>query len=141
MTTRPLVAVSLSAVGGFLTLALGLMLTNAGIELLLTRSADLIFGQTAGLQLARDEQVIVNWGIVDSAAGLLILVGAAALYFHPERKRKSSIGVVVLSVIGWFGYALVSSIQGFYPVFLGLSVGPFLALVGGLVGLVWHPAG
>jgi hypothetical protein len=69
-------------------------------------------------------------------AGFLILIGGAISRARPEMDSRWSITVIVMSVIGWLALVHVGQQFGMSIGLIGLSIGPLLALVGGIQEMV-----
>lgn len=86
--------------------------------------------------VARVSEPILNDGAIVLMAGSLILIGGALSWVRPEMHSRWSITVIVMSVIGWLALVHVGVQFGMSAGLVGLSIGPSLALVGGLQELV-----
>ena len=86
--------------------------------------------------VVRVNESILNDGVIVLMAGSLILIGGAISWVRPEMYSRWSITVIVMSVIGWLALVHVGVQFGMFAGLVGLSIGPLLALVGGLQELV-----
>ena len=76
-------------------------------------------------------------------SGVIVLIGGILLYMKPTSHALWSILVIVVAVVDLLGvlYFLYSPVaQALLPTLVA-SVGPLLALVGGVIGLAWKPIG
>ena len=90
-----------------------------------------------GLRLHdRINESILNDGAIVLMGGFLILLGGAISRASPEMRSRWSITVIVMSVIGWLALVHVGVQFGMSIGFIGLSIGPLLAPVGGIQELV-----
>ena len=79
---------------------------------------------------------ILNDGAVVLMAGLLILIGGAISWARPEMHSRWSITAIVMSIIGWLALVQVGVQFQMSAGLIGLSIGPLLALMGGIQQLV-----
>jgi small basic protein len=86
--------------------------------------------------LFRVNESILNDGAVVLMASFLILIGGAISRARPEMDSRWSITVIVMSVIGWLALVHVGQQFGMSIGLIGLSIGPLLALVGGIQEMV-----
>lgn len=113
---KPTAAFILSLMGGIFIMLGGLISTALlGIAGLF---ASLLFGFIAG-------GVMIILGILGIVWGILVILGAAMMYSHPERSKTWGAIVLVFSILSWFG-----ALGGFF-------IGFILGLVGGVLGLTW----
>jgi len=100
----------------------------------------LILGfQTAVLgfgYVTRVNESILNDGAIVLMAGLLILIGGAISWARREMQSQWSITAIVMSIIGWLALVQVGVQLGMSAGLIGLSIGPLLALMGGIQQLV-----
>ncbi len=80
----------------------------------------------AGLGFAGMGAVSTLLGGISLLFAVLILLGAAMMYARPAQAKIWGIVTLVFAVIGFF------FVGGFY-------IGSILALVGGILGIVWKP--
>jgi len=76
-------------------------------------------------------------------SGVIVLIGGILLCMKPTSHALWSILVIVVAVVDLLGalYFLYSPVaQALLPTLVA-SVGPLLALVGGVIGLAWKPIG
>jgi len=76
-------------------------------------------------------------------SGVIVLIGGILLYMKPTSHALWSILVIVVAVVDLLGvlYFLYSPVaQALLPTLVA-SVGPLLALIGGVIGLAWKPIG
>jgi len=76
-------------------------------------------------------------------SGVIVLIGGILLYMKPTSHALWSILVIVVAVVDLLGvlYFLYSPVaQALLPTLVA-SVGPLLALIGGVIGLAWKPMG
>ena len=76
-------------------------------------------------------------------SGVIVLIGGVLLYVKPTSHSLWSSLVIVVAVADLLGvlYFLYSPVaQALLPTLVA-SVGPLLALVGGVIGLAWKPIG
>ena len=74
-------------------------------------------------------------------SGVIVLIGGILLYMKPTSHALWSILVIVVAVVDLLGvlYFLYSPVaQALLPTLVA-SVGPLLALIGGVIGLAWKP--
>src|SRR6266516_7238931 len=76
-------------------------------------------------------------------SGVIVLIGGILLYMKPTSHALWSILVIVVAVVDLLGvlYFLYSPVAHALLPTLVASVGPLLALVGGVIGLAWKPIG
>jgi hypothetical protein len=86
--------------------------------------------------VTRVNESILNDGAIVLMAGFLILIGGAISRAKPEMHSRWSITVIVMSVIGWLALVHVGVQFGMSLGLVGLSIGPLLALVGGVQEMV-----
>ena len=84
----------------------------------------------------RANESILNDGAIVLMAGLLILIGGAISWARPEMYSRWSITAIVMSVIGWLALVQVGVQFQMSAGLIGLSIGPLLALMGGIQQLV-----
>jgi len=84
----------------------------------------------------RANESILNDGAIVLMAGLLILIGGAISWARPEMHSRWSITAIVMSIIGWLALVQVGVQFQMSAGFIGLSIGPLLALMGGIQQLV-----
>ena len=70
--------------------------------------------------------LLIALAIVALLFGLIIIFGAVRLYTHPESAHLWGAIILVLSIFSWVGGG-------------GFVIGFLLALIGGILALVWHP--
>ena len=76
-------------------------------------------------------------------SGIIVLIGGVMLYEKPTSHSLWSSLVIVVAVADLLGvlYFLYSPVaQALLPTLVA-SVGPLLALIGGVIGLAWKPIG
>ncbi len=76
-------------------------------------------------------------------SGVIVLIGGVMLYMKPTSHALWSSLVIVVAVVDLLGalYFLYSPVaQAILPTLVA-SVGPLLALIGGVIGLAWKPIG
>ena len=76
-------------------------------------------------------------------SGVIVLIGGILLYMKPTSHALWSILVIVVAVVDLLGvlYFLYSPVaQALLPTLVA-SVGPLMALIGGVIGLAWKPIG
>jgi len=110
--------------GGAMLLILGFQTTVLGISYV---------GFSYGI---RANESILNDGAIVLMAGLLILIGGAISWARPEMHSRWSITAIVMSIIGWLALVQVGVQFGMSAGLIGLSIGPLLALMGGIQQLV-----
>ena len=112
-----------SLVGGALLALFGALVTKSGF--------DLLYPTVTGTE----GQAVVTQGMIIAAAGLLVLFGSAAFYLMPDQRRNWAVLVSALSVLGWAESGAFAIGQGWNELFLGISIGPVLGLIGGVLGM------
>ena len=110
--------------GGAMLLILGFQTTVLGISYV---------GFSYGI---RANESILNDGAIVLMAGLLILIGGAISWARPEMHSRWSITAIVMSIIGWLALVQVGVQFQMSAGLIGLSIGPLLALMGGIQQLV-----
>ena len=118
-----------SLVGGALTALFGAFVINTGFGKLLPLSGATDAGQT-----------LVNEGMIIVAAGLLVLFGSVAFYAMPDQRRNWAGLVVALSILGWIESAAFVVSWNVGELYLAISIGPILGLLGGILGVLGTPA-
>jgi len=76
-------------------------------------------------------------------SGVIVLIGGVLLYVKPTSHSLWSSLVIVVAVADLLGvlYFLYSPVaQALLPTLVA-SVGPLMALIGGVIGLAWKPIG
>lgn len=109
---RPTAAFVLSLIGGLIIFFTGIVLSFIGAIV------TIFIGGIGG--------IIGIFGIV---WGILVIIGAIMMYTRPDQHVIWGIVVLIFSILSWFGAAG------------GLIIGFILALIGGILGIVWKPAG
>ena len=109
---RPTAAFVLSLIGGLIIFFTGIVLSFIGAIV------TIFIGGIGG--------IIGIFGIV---WGILVIIGAIMMYTRPDQHVIWGIVVLIFSILSWFGAAG------------GLIIGLILALIGGILGIVWKPAG
>ncbi len=110
MAEKPTAAFVLGLIGGIFILLWALFVTVIGAIL-----SPFGGGALAGL------------GLIGLVASLLIIVGSVMLYAQPENHTA------------WGAITLVFALVSLVPPVFGAFIGWILALVGGILGLVWKP--
>jgi hypothetical protein len=108
---RPTAAFILSLIGGIIILLSGLAVATIG-------AAVTFF--LAG--------IVGIFGLIGAVWGILIIVFAVMLNSNPRSHTTYGALILVFSLLSWFG-----SFGGFF-------IGFLLALIGGILALVWHPS-
>lgn len=108
----PSTAFGLSLAGGIIILLAGLVVAAVGATL------TFFIGGIGGLV-----------GIVGVVWGILIIVFAFLLRSMPEKHVGLGVAVILFSIFSWFGS------------FGGFLIGFLLALIGGVLAIVWTPRG
>jgi hypothetical protein len=108
---RPTVAFGLTLAGGIIIILAGLAVMAVGAIL------TFFIGGIAGI-----------FGLVGVVWGVLIVICASMLRSRPQQHVELGVAIIVLSLLSWVG-----SFGGFFLGFL-------LALVGGIMALVWKPS-
>jgi len=111
-----------SVVGGLLMVLFGAFVTKTGFELLFP-------SPTAG------GEAFVNEGMIIVATGLLIAIGSEILARLPEQRRGWGAFVIVLALVGWVQAAAFAFGEGLPNLLLAASVGPVLAIFGGVLAI------
>jgi len=115
--TYPRTAYLLSLIGGILLLVFSLIYA-AILAVLASILAAVGFGLGAG--------VAVALALVAVIFGVLVLIFALKLKSNPQSAKTYGILILVLALISFVGGG------GFY-------IGAILALIGGILAIVWHP--
>ena len=108
----PTAAFVLSLIGGIIVLIAGIVVAAVGAVL------TFFLGGIGGV-----------FGLLGVLWGILTIVSAAMLHARPAQHQTWGALIVVFSLLSWFGS------------FGGAVVGFVLGLIGGILGIVWHPAG
>ncbi len=117
MAEKPTAAMVLSLIGGIFILLGGAFLAFAGSVI---SSLNLTgVGSTGSL--------VTALGVVGIILGLIIIVGGVMMYNNPQTHTMWGVVILVLSLVSW-----VTSIGGFV-------IGFLLALIGGILGIVFKP--
>ena len=80
------------------------------------------FGAPAGAA-----SVVVLYGALGVLNGLLVMVFGILLYMRPQKHVAWGVLVLILSLLSW------ATTVG------GLFIGFILALIGGILGIIWKP--
>jgi hypothetical protein len=115
--TYPRTAYLLSLIGGILMLVFSLI-----YAIVLAALASLFAAVGFGLGVG----IAVGLAVVALVFGVIVLVLAIRLKTNPGSAKTSGILIIVFSVISFVGGG------GFY-------IGAILALIGGILAVVWHP--
>jgi len=115
--TYPRTAYLLSLIGGILMFIFSLIWA-AILAVAASIFAAVGFGLGAGIAIA--------FAVVAIVLGIIVLVLALRLKSKPESAKMTGILILVFSVISFAGGG------GFY-------IGAILALVGGILAIIWHP--
>lgn len=115
--TYPRTAYLLSLIGGILMLVFSVI-----YALILVAVASLFAAVGFGLGVG----IAVGLAVVALVLGLIVLIFALRLKSNPASAKTSGILIVVLAVISFVGGG------GFY-------IGAILALIGGILAIIWHP--
>jgi hypothetical protein len=70
--------------------------------------------------------LLIGLAVVALIFGLIIIVGAIMLRSKPESSRTWGVIILVLALLSWVGGG-------------GFVIGFILALIGGILAIVWHP--
>lgn len=70
--------------------------------------------------------LLIGLGVVALLFGILIIVGAMKMRNDPASAHTWGIIVIILAILSWIGGG-------------GFFIGFLLALIGGILALVWHP--
>jgi hypothetical protein len=101
-----------------LALAGGIIIILAGLEVLIIGAALTFFvGGVGGI-----------FGLFGAVCGFLIMVFAFMLRSAPDQHVGLGIAIIVFSLLSWFGS------------FGGFAIGFLLALVGGILAIIWRPS-
>jgi len=68
------------------------------------------------------------FGLLGMLWGIMMIIGAVMLYRSPDQHTGWGIVILVASILSWFGSAG------------GLVIGFLMGLIGGILGIIWHPA-
>jgi hypothetical protein len=112
--------------GWVVAMAGGAMLLLLGFQTTVLGFSDMI----------RANESVLNDGAIALMAGLLILIGGAVSWARPETHSRWSITAIVMSIVGWLALVQVGVQFGLYAGLIGLSIGPLLALMGGIQQLL-----
>lgn len=118
MAEKPTAAMVLGLIGGIFILIGGLVFILIG---------SVVGAIMAGTQGAGAQNLIYALGGLGILSGLLVIVGSVMLYTKPEKHAMWGAIVLVFSLI-----SLVTS-GGFF-------IGFILALIGGILGIIFKPA-
>jgi hypothetical protein len=113
----PRTAYLLSLIGGILILFLSII-----YALILIAAASVLGGLGFGLGAA----VVVGFAVVALVFGIIVLLLAFRLKSNPQGARMTGILIIVFALISFIGGG------GFY-------IGAILALIGGVLAVVWTP--
>lgn len=111
MADKPTAAFILSLLGGIFILLGGIVL--------------LVIGAVATFFLLGIGGIIGLFGII---CGILIIIGAVMMNSRPESHVTWGIVIIIFSILSWFG-----ALAGFY-------IGFILALIGGILAIIWKPS-
>ncbi len=106
---RPTIAFVLSMVGGLLILVVALLVA--------------LFGAVATFMMFGLGGIFGLWGVL---CGIVIMYGGSMMNSHPEQHSTWGSIVLIFAILSW------GSLGGF-------GVGFLLALIGGILGIVWSP--
>lgn len=70
--------------------------------------------------------LLIGLAVVALLFGLIIIFGAIQMKHHPESAKTWGIIVLVLALLSWLGGG-------------GFFIGFLLALIGGILAIIWHP--
>jgi hypothetical protein len=112
----PVAAFVLTLIGGILILLDGLYVAAIAA----------FIGSVVGAFFPGLGLLIIALGVIALLFGLIILVGAIQMHSHPQSAKTWGIIVLILALISFVGGG------GFY-------LGAILAIVGGILAIVWHP--
>jgi hypothetical protein len=70
--------------------------------------------------------LLIGLAVVALLFGLIIIYGAIQMKSHPESAKTWGIIVLILAILSWIGGG-------------GFVLGFLLALIGGILAIVWHP--
>ena len=107
---KPVAAFVLSLIGGIFVLLGGIVIAALGAAL------TFFIGGIGGF-----------YGLFGIIFGIIIIVGSAMLYSNPDKHVLWGAIILVFSIVSWFGS------------YGGFVIGFLLALIGGILAMVWKP--
>lgn len=95
------------------------------------------------LLLATEISAVSLLFLASIISGLVILTGTVLLFLNPKNHLLWGVIVIVVAIVDLIGalYFLYSPIPQGQAITLIAMLGPIIALVGGIAGLVWKPTG
>ena len=102
-----------------------------------------LIGGLVILLLATEISVVSLLFLASIISGLVILASTVLLFFNPKNHLLWAIIVIVVGIVDIVGalYFLYSPNPQGQTITLTAMLGPIIALVGGMAGLVWKPTG
>jgi len=120
MSDKPTAAMVLSLIGGICVIIGGAFIAFVGS--LVSSFGYLANGGTTG------GTIVTVFGVVGIIMGLIMVVGGFMMYSKPSSAKMWGVIVLILSILSW-----VTAVGG-------LVIGFILALVGGILAIVYKPS-